>query len=436
MAKKGDIVAGVDFGGREVRVMIVQQQPNGMVRLLGHGTAPSKGCVRQGFIQNSQAAQAAFSAAMEAAGRNAQLRVQSVFCGVNAPSAVSSIREGKVATTGGVVELENIDEARSHAEQGMMAPAMRALSSVTSQEWLVDGLQVADPLGIRGGVLHTRMHFAQVPEVVLDNLRSCIEAQDCVVEDMVYMPIASALGCMTPEDMQLGTAVVDFGDASTSVAVYRNGCIMGTKTFEFGAALIINDLAGILKVPFDEAFALLEEYGVGMQQIRGLRQDAADGEVAALLEKHGAGAERGQKMVKLNKTVGGAPDHVPLSTVEGIIFARAKQLMEKVSRFLIQHQLRTHLVRGLVLTGGGAGIRNIAALAEAVCDTNVRIGLPEGVEMIPQSLNIPSVTPVAGVVRHGLAYRAALHSGRIDRRAGRKKGLLDKIIKFLKKWFF
>ncbi len=414
MGKKGEIVSGVDFGARFVRVLVAQRLADGAVKLLGYGSAPSQGCVIRGQIQNLGAAQDVFRKALQQAEHSSGVRIQSVFCGVSAPQVNSLIRDGNLPVQGGVVDLEHLEEARQQAAASSSAAGMQSLSSVTAQEWYIDDMRVAEPLNMSASVLRARIHFALVPLVVVNNLQKCVEAQNCVVEDTVYMPIAAALGCLTPDDMRLGVAVADLGDSAVGAAVYQDGSLVGTETFKWGMSLIQNDIAAALNVPFDEAAALLVEYGLSSNLIKEYLTPppAADSDDAIVQAAIKAGANA-TAPVKLHNVPAGARTSVPRSELDHIIFARGRELMEILAAAIKSRGYQGRLARGLILTGGGARIHNIEELAGALCGVNTRSGLPQGVDM-PSALNNEEHTPLVGIIRHGLEFRNATGSGRID----------------------
>ena len=428
MAKKGEIVGGVDFGSREVRVLIGRRGDDGGVQIVGHGTAPGRGCVSQGVIQDLGAAQSALKRALTAAKKEAGIKLTSLFCGVNGKKVETFIREGNVKLEKEVAELRHLEEALDVASRDILAPGKRVVSSITSQEWYVDDLRVRDPIGIRGSILKTRVHFAQLPTVIEDNLLSCIESQGCELEDVVFMPLAAALGCLTPEDMELGVAVMDIGRTTTGIAVYRDRRILATHSFEWGGFHITRDVAAGLQVSFEEAVDLVMEYGIPELLIRGLAQAEAEEEGAPAA----ADAEPQSPHIKLKSAVRGAPSIVERGELDMMVFERSKELMTKVRQYLNSRGLAKHLVRGVVLTGGGARIRNQASLAEALFQVPARVGLPDGIDVLPQAVNSPEFAPVSGVVRHGFEYRDAARSGRIKA----PRSTIAAVGHFFSKYFF
>lgn len=426
MRNRGEIVEVVDFGSRAIRVLIARREPDGTIQIIGHGTAPGHGCVSQGVIQDRNAAQLALKRALADAEREARVRVKSLFCGVNGKNVDTFIREGNVKVEREVVELAHIAEARDIASRDILAAGKRITSSISAQEWYVDDMRVIDPVGIRGQVLKTRVHFARLPGVIEDNLVACIESQSRELEDMIFIPVASALGCLTPEDMELGVAVLDLGRSVCGLAVYRDFRILGTNCFEWGGYHITRDVAAGLQVSFEEADELILEYGISEACIN---EEFAESMALAMRVNE----ERGAR-VKLKTAVPGAPPVVDRGDLEMIIFERAKELLIKVRQYLHARGLSKHLVRGVVLTGGASRIKNYTALAEAVFQVPCRVGLPNSVEIRPAAVQAPEFSAAIGIVRHALDYRDAARNGRIEPR-GPVVSVSRRLMRFFKRYF-
>jgi cell division protein FtsA len=432
VGKKGEIVGAVDFGSRCVRALIANQSDDGGVQVLGHGVAPSRGCVSQGVIQDVAAAQRALKVALQAAEKEASTRVTTLFCGINGRNVETTIREGTVKIDKETVELSHMEEALDQASRPILSPGHKVVFSVTSQEWYVDEMRVGDPVGIRGSVLKCRVHFAKLPSVIEDNITNCIESQGRDLEDVVYMPLAASLGCLTPEDIDLGVAVLDMGHSTGGLAMYRDRRIMTSTSFEWGGFHITRDVSAGLHVSFEEAAELIMEYGVPEAHIRALAESEGGDLPDSLYEIDPDNASH----IKLQSVVRGAANIVDRAELDMIIFERSKELMMKVRQYLVRRQVASSLVRGIVLTGGAAQIRNMDLLAEVVFQAPARIGQPEGIELMPQPVNAPEFVPALGVCRHGFEYRKAIQSGRIQVHRGPISNAFRGLFRVVSQYFF
>ncbi len=429
MRSKGEIVGAVDFGSRDVRVLIVRKEEDGTIHLLGHGKAQGRGCISQGVIQDLGATQVALKHAIADAERESRVHVNALFCGINGRNVETFIREGNVKLEREVVDTASMEEALEIASHDVLGAGKRVLSSSSAQEWYVDGLRVENPIGIRGQVLKARVHFARIPAVIEDNIVQCIESQRRELEDIVFLPLASALGCLTPEDMELGVGVLDLGRSTTGLAVFRDRQIMGSHCFEWGGYHLTRDVAAGLHISFEESDELIHEYGI------------SDASIASELEEaHGDEAqpnpaEKPSPQIKLKTMVHGAPSIVPREQLDMIILERAREMLIKTRQFLHARGLEKHLIRGVVLTGGTAALKNYIQLAESVFETPCRIGLPDSIEQIPHSIQLPEFTGVVGIAHHGLRYRSSALGRRSNPRGPVAAGA-KMLGKTFRKYFF
>ena len=427
MRRKEEIVGVVDFGSREVRVLVARKDHEGMIQVIGHGAEPSRGCISQGVIQDLNSARTVLKKALDAAEKEAQVKLSSLFCAINGRNVETFICEGNVKLDRGVVEIPHLREAIDIASREILAPGKYVTTSITAQEWYVDELPVTDPLGIHGQVLKTRVHFARIPSVITDNLVNCIESLGRRLEDLIFTPLASAQGCLTHEEMEIGVAALDMGRTTTGLAVYRNYRILGSQCFEWGGYHITRDLAAGLHISFEEADDLIMSYGISQERI-----DAdARGEEG---EELTLSRDNPRTPVKLKTAVQGAPSVVDRREIEMIIHARAKELLTRVRQYLQSRGLAKNLVCGVVLTGGMTEIRNGTELAQTVFQVPCRKGIPSTVDILPQTVRGPAYAAAVGVVRHAFVYREAARTGRIDAEAG--TSILRSIWNWLTKYLF
>lgn len=406
MVGRSEIVGAVDFGSREVRVVIARKDEDSTVQIIGHGIAPGRGCVSQGVIQDLQAAKMALKRALTEAERSARIKVMTLFCGINGRNVETFLREGHVKLDQEIVEQSHMNDALDIASRDVLEAGKRIVSSVSAQEWYVDDLRVIDPVGLTGHVLKTRLHFARIPAVIEDNIVRCVESQRRELEDMIFLPLASSLGCLAPEDRELGVAVLDMGRMTTGLAVFRDLRILGTHTFEWGGYHLTRDLAAGIHVSFEEADELIMEYGISEERV------AADDDDDAASPRPARGGARAQ--IKLKTAVHGAPAVVEKDEVDVIVYERARELMMKVRQHLQSRGFMKHLIRGVVLTGGSAKVKNHVKLAESIFEVPCRIGVPSSVEILSSRAKGPDFSGVVGIALHGFDYRAAERAGRLS----------------------
>ena len=101
-----------------------------------------------------------------------------------------------------------------------------------------------------------------------------------------------------------------------------------------------------------------------------------------------------------------APREIYVKTLAGIIHARAKMIMEQVDYEIKLSGYHKKLIAGVVLTGGGAQLKNIKELCELMTTTDTRIGIPNE-HLDPESVSYadlahPMYATGIGLVLYGL----------------------------------
>ena len=67
------------------------------------------------------------------------------------------------------------------------------------------------------------------------------------INEVIPSPLAAANAVLTPQQKELGVALIDIGSATTSLVVFEEGRIIHLAIFPIGSANITNDIAIGLK---------------------------------------------------------------------------------------------------------------------------------------------------------------------------------------------
>ncbi len=91
-----------------------------------------------------------------------------------------------------------------------------------------------------------------------------------------------------------------------------------------------------------------------------------------------------------------------------IIEARVEEIFEKVQEELKKSEYDGLLPSGIVITGGTAELPGIAEKARAMFNLPVRIGTPQGLHGVTDTINKPAFATVVGLLLWGLRQSEAL----------------------------
>ena len=89
---------------------------------------------------------------------------------------------------------------------------------------------------------------------------------------------------------------------------------------------------------------------------------------------------------------------IPEQEVSRYVEARMQEIFQMVIREISRADIKEPLTYGIVLTGGGARLRNIIALAEDILNVKVRIGKPANIEGITDIAEDPNYATAMGLL--------------------------------------
>jgi cell division protein FtsA len=290
-----------------------------------------------------------------------------------------------VAIKGGEVVASDVDRVLD-AARAVALPMDQDILHVLPQEFVVDGQDgIKEPVGMSGIRLEARVHIVSTPIAAAQNVIKCCQRAGLHVVDLVFAPCAAAEAVLSPEEKELGVALVEVGAGTTGMLAFADGAVKHTAVLAIGGNHVSSDIAAGLRTPFREAELLKRRYGAAL---------STGVPPAELVEV---------------PTVGGrAPRELSRRILAEIIEPRMDEVFALVQRQLIRCGLDTALASGIVLAGGGAMMDGVVGLAERVFQLPVRLGTPLNCEGIDETLTGPAYAAVIGLTRYGAGPRDQL----------------------------
>ena len=118
----------------------------------------------------------------------------------------------------------------------------------------VDGNKIqGNILGVRGNKLETKTLFVTYPLQCMNTLKKTLEGARVRVTDIVAGPIAESIPLLTKKQKVAGVALINIGQAVTSLLVYEKNTPLLVSTLAVGGDDITKDIALGMKVTLEEA---------------------------------------------------------------------------------------------------------------------------------------------------------------------------------------
>ena len=364
-------VTGLDVGTENVRAVIASVDKEGKVAIVGVSEGKSTG-MRKGIPANLAGPASAIDNLLGSAERMGGYDVRSAYVSINGATVISTHTEGMIAVgnTEHEITIEDLDRVEDVAVSGRI-PANRDVLDVIPLEYALDGQGgIKDPIGMSGARLEIRANVVSALTPNCENLKKATATADVQALRLIPTAVAAGKAVLTDRQRENGVAVVDFGATTTSIAIYEEGDLQYVGVIPVGSNNITNDLAIVLAI--DPALA--EE--IKTRFITGNFDN--DKSPAIKVGKHG---ER----------------TFDRKEVEEVVKARLEEIFEEVRKKLKLAKYDQRLPEGIILTGGGAKMRDIELFAKDCLEASVKIGIPQGVEGVVDSIQKPEFAVAVGL---------------------------------------
>jgi cell division protein FtsA len=399
-----DLIVGLDIGTAKVMAVVAEVLADGTLRLAGLGTAPANG-LKRGVVVNIDATVQSIQQALKEAEMMADCKITRVYTGITG----SHIRGQN--STGMVIvrdkEVSTVDVARVvETAKAINIPNDQRLLLVEPQEFVIDGHEVKEPIGMSGGRLEVKVHIVTGAQSAAENIIKCVRRCGLEVDQLVLNPSASSASVLTADEKDLGVALVDIGAGTTDVQIYTGGSVRHTAVIPIAGDLITSDIAMALRTPTKDA----EEIKVGHGVAKQLLADAADN-----LEVPGLGDRLPRLLSK--------------QALAGVIEPRIEEIFSLVHQVIRESGYEELLSSGIVLTGGSAVMPGMVELGEDIFLKPVRRGVPLYAGGLHDMVANPRSATAMGLLEEARLARLRGHKASVQ--AGSVKSLVTRA----KDWF-
>jgi cell division protein FtsA len=405
------LVAGLDLGSSKVTGIIGEVTGDSRapgVKILGVGIERSTG-VRRGVVRDIEETTRAIAKAMKDAQLMAGVEVGTVYCGIAGEHVAGRSSHGVVSVTGSEIRTGDVARVNDVASNISFGPGHELLHAIP-QDYIVDQQAgITDPIGMTGSRLEAEVYLVTVLSTALQNVRRCVEKAGYHVGEFVLEPLAGSLAVLTPDERDLGCALVELGGGSTTASVFHDGKIRHFASLMFAGGHVTNDIVHGLQVTQQDAERIKHRFGAAYEPIVG------DDEAFELPGTPGQGVRAASRRVLAH-----------------IIHMRLQEVLELALGEISRAGYQQDLPAGVVLTGGGSQLPGIVELAREVFALPVRLGAPgQGLSGLVDSVESPRMAVPAGLVLYGakqVALGAAFGSGRS------RSPAVEKVFGPVKRW--
>ncbi|MBI2982057.1 MAG: cell division protein FtsA [Deltaproteobacteria bacterium] len=348
MARDEGFIVGLDVGTTKISAIVAQKSEDG-VDIIGIGTTPSRG-LRKGVVINIESTVDSIRRAVEEAESMSGRKITTVYTGIAGGHIRGINSHGIVALKDREVKSSDLTRVLE-AAQAVAIPFDRDVIHVIPQEFVVDEQNgIKDPVGMAGARLEAKVHIVTAAVTSAENIVKCCNRAGLEVRDIILEQLASAESTLSPEEKELGVALIDIGGGTTDLAVFSGGSLVHTSVLPIGA-------------------------------------------LSSMVHK--------EETVEVSSMGGGADRILSRQILTEIIEPRVEEIFSLVRQEIVKSGYEDLISSGVVLTGGSALMEGMPELAEQVFSVPVRRGIPRGIGGLVEVVKSPLYATGVGLVLYG-----------------------------------
>ena len=380
---RGNIVTGLDIGTHSIKALVAQKKGKDW-EVLTYAEIPSFG-LRKGSVVGASVEEVSKRVhdLILRTETECKRKIGSVFVNIGGNHLY-------VLPSDGIISVSRADQRISKEDIERVLQATKAINiphneevlDVFPKEFIIDDQRgIKQPEGLTGVRLEAKVLLLCYFQQYFMNLTQAVIGAKLQINDIIPSVLAASNAVLNQEQKELGTAIIDIGANTTSLAVFEESELIHMAVFPIGSANITNDIAIGLKTDVANAEMIKKQYGSCM--------------ISASVGKEKVPEKRKIEISDASLDL----DFTKKKLVE-IIEPRVSEILDLVQKELKKINRQEALSGGVIITGGGAKIPKIKELAKSTLKLSCHIGKPKGIDGLEDD---PALATVAGLVLEAIS---------------------------------
>ncbi|CAN0589135.1 unnamed protein product, partial [Ectocarpus sp. 12 AP-2014] len=243
------------------------------------------------------------------------------------------------------------------------------------------------------------LHIISADSFMLMNLTKCLAKCHVEVSDVFLSIYSSGLACLTKDEKELGSIIIDMGSNTSSFGIFLDNQLVYTGYVPIGSKDITRDIAKTFSISIAAADKLKILYGNSSAKLvknTTIRLDEFDPD-------NGYNAELSITALDLAK----------------VIEAKVQEIFGKIKKECNRISMDHLLAKRVIITGGGASLSGLTSTAAELFQKQARAAKPEIIPGFAENYNPYMYSTVIGMIKaKSLKYQKNSFRHGIDEDAG------------------
>ena len=319
----------LDVGNSKIKMFAGELSNYGeKLRVLKYVEVPSRG-IRKNVIENQIYLSESICDAVKEMEIATGLEVKKVILGIGGTNIYSRTKNIKlIFDEEKVITKDHITEIFLTAEKELKQKSEQVLESEIYNIRVNNSGIIKNPVGVTGREIQADVHLIFINENEVEELTEVVNRAKLEVDSIVLNSYASAKATLMEEDKTMGVALIDIGEGTTDIIIYKNNKLIYAKSLPLGGMHYVSDLEYIFNIQKSDAQEIVKQ-------------------ISDFKDKQ-----------EFNFPVNGNK-YISIGNIRKVIDARTGDLVTFIKKAIEESGFTGYLGKGIYLTGGATKMDEI-----------------------------------------------------------------------------
>ena len=379
MKGKSSNFIAFDIGSSKIAALAATINKQGMLKINSQILQHSEG-FKSGAITNMELAENSVVGSIYALEKECDKSIKEVAISLSGAGVKSYYINHKIKLGNQPISTQDVKKLINKALSDFKVKEQEIIHYFPMEFIIDDNQPIENPVGMYARELSCQLHIISADSLMLMNLTRCLAKCHVEVSDIVVSIYASGIACLSDDEKELGSVIIDIGSSTTSFGIFLDGKIVYVNHIAIGSADITTDIAKRFSISIRAADKLKILYGNANPSL--LIKDTT---------------------IRFDEF---EPDNsydsdlsVSTSQLSEIIHSRIEEILLKIKEQCDYISMDHLLARRMVITGGGGALPGIKSLASEIFQKQVRIAKPEILPGFAEGYNPCVYSSVVGMIK-------------------------------------
>lgn len=346
---KRSVFAVLDIGTTKIICLIVKISSNFSYKITGTGYKIAEG-INGGSITDVKHANYSISSTIGLAEQVSEETIDQIYvniagCGISSFNVRNEIIASNHEISDRDIKRVVFQTFEKYIEENVI------IHNIPLKYHLDDMTDIKEVSGLYGKRLSADVNVVTASRPALTNIENCVTNNSGLsMAGCIASSYSAGLACLSEDEKELGTAIVDIGGGCTAIGIFKRGKLIYADSIPIGGIHITRDIAYGLCTSTEHAERIKILYG---------------NTIVTSIDEN--------EYITVQNNESDEPTQVLKSELVDIIRPRIEEILELVKE---QFQKQKDPINKVVITGGTSQLASIKEIASYIFNKQVRIGYP------------------------------------------------------------